>query len=336
MYIGPFGMKKAVKTATAKARKSKTRTTKRLDVDVPGANGDPKVNSEVPSRRTQKRQSSGREIDSQSDKIQESVSVAIKSKVGHPKSKEKLINGNAKHAATRSRVSPGAGANLSSCEEGNDFVTTEVSGNISDYPSDFDYDDEDNDAEASDREDNQMNSPSARRAVDTEEHHAKRSRSPHDRRLDSSGSVKESDRDFDHVERIEELENANSELKEAQQSLSIIQRYMLKKGIINENMSKDEVMEFLEKDADSDSGDKRAETPPRKSAKKKRSRDKSQGGKDAFNLQSPSETTIYTKAVKCRDPENETRHKLLSKRTNNDNEEVQFNRKNSPVRAEVV
>ena len=224
--------------------------------------------------------------------------------------------------ATRSKDSPAA-----NFKSRNNFVTTEVSGNISDYLSDVD-----SVSDGAEESDNvQDEHDESQRPTST---HRSATRSACSRSCDRS-VVDDSDHDHDQSTVFEdELTLANNQLKEARESLGIVQRFMLKKGLIDSSMTQDEVMEQLVCDAESDSEhDSRDGENARQSRKKKSRRTRQESaGKECLpdhdkqlNLQSPCETTICWRAVPCKQTSSNNKRKNSS----DHDDEIYFKRRNS-------
>ena len=114
-----------------------------------------------------------------------------------------------------------------------------------------------------------------------------------------------SDHDEDqsrHVEvRATPKELTRAELQETRETLNVIQQFMLKKGLIDSSMTREEVMEFMTKgsNSESESVTGRSAAPrvkSRKHVKQTSAKRLPNPGKELLN-NSPSETTIYKGAV---------------------------------------
>ena len=151
---------------------------------------------------------------------------------------------------TRSR-SVAAEAKASNFERNNNFVTTEFAGDISDS-------DNEQDREVSESEDDRTllggedTPPSSQSSSECASHDQ-----------------------FEHVEATSKLDCANAQLREAHNMLDVLQKYMLKKGIISSSMMQEEVMDLMNKEAQSDSDGEPCAKQGSNSRSRTRSRSKS-------------------------------------------------------------
>ena len=125
------------------------------------------------------------------------------------------------------------------------------------------------------------------------------------------------DHDSQNSEHMTEVNTTKAQLNESRNTLDVMYKYLLKKGLINASMSKDEVMKIMTTDNDQEEFESTEEDESDTEIQYKSSSNKgNQSQKDKFEKQkkqkksgkevfdSPSEVTVYRNAVRFRGQDN--------------------------------
>ena len=275
-----------------------------------GSNGGWPVDKPIQVRKlTRKRRPSGKllqdMVDNSTSRNDSSATAANVHSTDNSVKKTKLDKSKGKWSVKADKNNTITSVNF---EEGNNFVSMDVSGSISDvFPSDSDQEEQRaQNSQVSNRDRTSKQQAASHRTTVAKEMTGSRD---HDRVCDWSKSREanhDHDHGYQHVGQPSPIDAARSELKATQNTLGIMQKYMLKKGIIDSSMTEEDVMKLMTQDSsDSDEEDRSEhEISPRKRLKKKhRERHvQEESGKSSYN--STSETTIYRRAVPCKEVEN--------------------------------
>ena len=179
-------------------------------------------------------------------------------------------------------------------EDNNNFVEMTVPGNISEeYRSELESPVEsENDSEV------ELSLPGKEGPAESNDSRSRsRSATPRHRRRHVSEDQQSGS---EHEATLPRKHLRDAELKQAKDTLGIVQKFMVKKGLINAEMSHDEVMELMTREDSSDEADMghQPSRQPRKDKHEKHLKGKKNKGKTLIN--SPSEVTIYLRAVPCK------------------------------------